>query len=37
MFSGFVNLGYAKSFGDDLKRDANLTASAGVTYRFNGR
>lgn len=36
-FSGFVNLGYAKAFGDDLKRDANLTASAGVTYRFNGR
>jgi hypothetical protein len=37
MLSGFVNLGYAKTFGDDLKRDANLTASAGVTYRFNGR
>lgn len=36
-FSGFVNLGYAKTFGDTVKRDANLTASAGVTYRFNGR
>jgi hypothetical protein len=35
-FSGFVSAGYAKAFGDSIKRDANLTASAGVTYRFNG-
>ncbi|MBI0477223.1 hypothetical protein D9601_17890 [Sphingomonas sp. MA1305] len=35
--SGFVSAGYAKSFGDSIRRDANLTATAGVTYRFNGR
>lgn len=35
--SGFVAGGYAKSFGDGLRRNANVTATAGVTYRFNGR
>lgn len=34
--SGFGNLGYAKAF-DGFSRDANLTAVAGVTYRFNGQ
>jgi hypothetical protein len=34
--TGFVSAGYAKALGDDIKREANLTASAGVTYRFNG-
>jgi hypothetical protein len=34
--SGFVSGGYAKSFGDGIKRDANLMASAGVSYRFSG-
>ncbi|MGR6331228.1 hypothetical protein ACU5AX_19375 [Sphingomonas sp. XXL09] len=35
--SGFVSGGYAKAFGDSVRRDANLTANVGVTYRFNGR
>lgn len=35
--SGFVSGGYAKAFGDSIRRNANLTATAGVTYRFNGR
>lgn len=35
--SGFASAGYAKTFGDNVKRDANLTASVGVTYRFDGR
>lgn len=35
--SGFVSGGYAKAFGDSIRREANLTATAGITYRFNGR
>lgn len=35
--SGFVAGGYAKAFGDGFRRDGNLTATAGITYRFNGQ
>lgn len=35
--SGFVTAGYAKAFGDGVKRDANLTSQVGVTYSFSGR
>lgn len=33
--SGFVTLGYAKASDDVARRDANLTALAGVTYRLS--
>lgn len=36
VLSGFVTLGYAKAFDDNgVKRDANFTALAGVTYRLS--
>lgn len=35
--SGFVSGGYGKSFGDNIRRKANITAIVGVTYTFDGR
>lgn len=35
--AAFVSAAYAKTYGDRLNRDANLTASVGISYRFGAR